>query len=216
VADLLQKQRRSEEERDAVMRDLESRQRSIRQQETNVAEMAARLDERSQRLTRLRSELDQTQSEILEQRLVIEEARAAFVRDATSPDAARARLEQARHDVLAYFERLRLQLQGERDKLDAAAVELSERQKQFRQDRAELEQYFVSREEELGTRFREEVLQEQERKQVQLQEQLERLQRQWQQDRMEAEQMIRQLIEQLTDRENQRGEAGSTGPAQAA
>ena len=44
------------------MRDLESRQRSVRQQETNVAEMAARLDERSQRLTRLRSELDQTQS----------------------------------------------------------------------------------------------------------------------------------------------------------
>jgi hypothetical protein len=51
---------------------------------------------------------------------------------------------------------------------------------------------------------------------VQLQGQLERLQRQWQQDRMEAEQMIRQLIEQLTDREIQRGEAGSTGPAQAA
>ena len=216
TADLLQKQRRTEEEREAVMRDLESRQRSVRQQETAVAELASRLDERSQRMTRLRSELDQTQSEILEQRLVIEEARAAFVRESMSPDSARARLEQARHDVLAYFERLRLQLQSERDKLDAAAVDLAERQKQFRQDRAELELYFVSREEELGTRFREEILQEQEQKQARLQEQLTQLQRKWQQERMEAEQTIRRLIEQLTERELPRADTASAGPANAA
>ena len=167
-------------------------------------------------MTRLRSELDQTQSEILEQRLVIEEARAAFVRESMSPDSARARLEQARHDVLAYFERLQLQLQSERDKLDAAAVDLAERQKQFRQDRAELELYFVSREEELGTRFREEILQEQEQKQARLQEQLTQLQRKWQQERMEAEQTIRRLIEQLTERELPRADTASAGPANAA
>ena len=87
---------------------------------------------------------------------------------------------------------------------------------QFRQDRAELELYFVSREEELGTRFREEILQEQEQKQARLQEQLTQLQRKWQQERMEAEQTIRRLIEQLTERELPRGDTGSAGPANAA
>ena len=201
LAELLQKQRRSEEERDAVLRDIESRQRRLRQQETALAELTSRLEERSQRLTRMRAELDQTQSEILEQRLVIEETRTALVRDAVSPEAARARLEQARHDVQSYFERLRLQVFAERDKVDAAIAELAERQAEFRQDRAELEQYFASREEELGTRSDGGVLEEQLRANAALKEQMTGLQQRWQTERLEAERTIRQLLDQLTQRE---------------
>lgn len=201
MADLLQKQRRSEEEREAVVRDIESRQRSLRQQEVSLAELASRLEERSQRLTRMRAELDQTQSEILEQRLVIEEARDALVRDAVSPEIARARLEQARHDVQSYFERLRLQVFAERDKVDTALAELAERQAEFRQDRAELEQYFASREEELGTRSDDGVLDQQLRMNTELRDQLATLQQRWQGERLEAERTIRELLDQLTQRE---------------
>ncbi|MEN9555893.1 MAG: hypothetical protein RLZZ232_2179 [Planctomycetota bacterium] len=201
MADLLQKQRRSEEEREAVVRDIESRQRSLRQQEVSLAELASRLEERSQRLTRMRAELDQTQSEILEQRLVIEEARDALVRDAVSPEIARARLEQARHDVQSYFERLRLQVFAERDKVDTALAELAERQAEFRQDRAELEQYFASREEELGTRSDDGVLHQQLQMNTELRDQLATLQQRWQGERLEAERTIRELLDQLTQRE---------------
>src|SRR5690606_18205833 len=99
MADVQRLRLRSEEEREAVTRDLENRQRRIRQQESSLAELAARLDERGQRLSRLRAELDKTQAEILEQRLSIEEARALLHRDSGPSDQTRVRLEQARGDV---------------------------------------------------------------------------------------------------------------------
>jgi chromosome segregation ATPase len=201
LSDLRQKQRRSEEERDAVVRDIENRQRRIRQQEQSLAELTARLEERSQRLARLRAELDQTQSEILEQRLVIEEARDALIRDAVAPEAARARLEQARHDVAAYFERQRLQLFAERDKIESAASELAERQQEFRRDRADLEQYFASREEELALRSNASTVDQLQTQIQQLRTQIDRSREVWQAERHEAERTIRNLIEQLTSRE---------------
>jgi len=201
MSDLRLKQQRSEEERDAVVRDIENRQRRIRQQEAGLAELTGRLEERSQRLTRLRAELDQTQSEILEQRLVIEETRDALIRDAVAPESARARLEQARHDVAAYFERQRLQLFAERDKIESAANELADRQQQFRRDRSDLEQYFASREEELASRSGASVVDQLTTQLEQLRTKMERAQEAWQSDRLEAERTIRSLIEQLTARE---------------
>ena len=201
LSDLRQKQRHSQEERDAVVRDIENRQRRIRQQEQSLADLTSRLEERSQRLTRLRAELDQTQSEILEQRLVIEETRDALIRDAVAPETARARLEQARHDVAAYFERQRLQLFAERDKIEAAASELAERQQEFRRDRADLEQYFASREEEFELRSNTSVIDQLQATILQLKTQINRSHETWQAERHEAERTIRQLIEQLTSRE---------------
>jgi chromosome segregation ATPase len=213
LSDLRLKQQRSEEERDAVVRDIENRQRRIRQQETSLAELTGRLEERSQRITRLRAELDQTQSEILEQRLVIEETRDALIRDAVAPESARARLEQARHDVAAYFERQRLQLFAERDKIEAAASELAERQQQFRRDRGELEQYFASREEELAARSGTSSIDELSSQIEQLRMKLERGQEAWQSERLKAERTIRSLIEQLTERERSSTAVSGTQPA---
>jgi chromosome segregation ATPase len=206
------KQQRSDEERDAIVRDIENRQRRIRQQEAALAELTGRLEERSQRLTRLRAELDQTQSEILEQRLVIEETRDALIRDAVAPESARARLEQARHDVAAYFERQRLQLFAERDKVEAAANELAERQQQFRRDRSDLEQYFASREDEIALRSDTSVLDQLQSQIEHLQTKLERSQEAWQSERLEAERTIRSLIEQLTVREISSAAAAGTPP----
>jgi hypothetical protein len=201
LSDIQRLQRRSEEERDAILQDIESRQRRVRQQEMAMADLAARLEDRSQRLNRLRSELDQTQSEILEQRLVIEEARTNLVRDSVSPEIARARLEQARGDVQAFFDRLRMQINADRDKVEEAASDVAERQQQFRRDRAELEQWFAAREEQHSSRTTDSVVQDQASTIQMLQTQIVELQNRWHKERLEAEHAIRDLLSQITSRE---------------
>lgn len=203
LSEIQRQQRRSEEERDAILRDIESRQRRTKQQEASLADLVARLEERSQRLNRLRAELDQTQSEILEQRLVTEEARTSLVRDAASADVARARLEQARGDVQSFFERLRSQVTAERDQVELTAVDVAERQQQFRHDRAELEQWFATREEQLSTRVADSVVVDQQQMIESLKSELSVLQGRWKNDRCEAERTIRDLLDQLTVREMQ-------------
>ena len=201
LSDIQRLQRRSEEERDAILQDIESRQRRVRQQEMAMADLAARLEDRSQRLNRLRAELDQTQSEILEQRLVIEEARTNLVRDSVSPEIARARLEQARGDVQAFFDRLRMQINADRDKVEEAASDVAERQQQFRRDRAELEQWFAAREEQHSSRTTDSVVQDQAGTIQMLQTQIVELQNRWHKERLEAEHAIRDLLSQITSRE---------------
>ena len=214
LSEIQRLQRRSEEEREALLRDIESRQRRTRQQEASLADLVARLEERSQRLNRLRAELDQTQSEILEQRLVTEEARTSLVRDASSADAARARLEQARGDVQSFFERLRSQVTAERDKVELIAVDVADRQQQFRSDRAELEQWFATREEEQAARVSGSVVDDQQQVIETLQKELVMLQDRWKSDRCEAEKSIRSLLDQLTVRDLQPGETAFHTPTQ--
>ena len=211
LSDIQRLQKRSEEERDAILQDIESRQRRVRQQELAMADLAARLEDRSQRLNRLRSELDQTQSEILEQRLVIEEARTNLVRDAVSPEIARARLEQARGDVQAFFDRLRMQINADRDKVEEAASDVAERQQQFRRDRAELEQWFAAREEQHSSRTTDSVVEEQNATIHLLQSQIVELQNRWHKERLEAERAIRDLLSQITSREVGSMESSSGG-----
>ncbi len=201
LSDIERQQRRSEEERDAIVRDIESRQRRVRQQELAMADLAARLEDRSQRLNRLRAELDQTQSEILEHRLVIEESRTDLLRDSLSPEIARARLEQARGDVQAFFDRIRSQINMDRDKVEEAAGEVAERQQQFRRDRAELEEWFAGREAELTARATDSVVDDQRESIEALQTQIATMQNRWHRERLEAEHAIRDLLEQLTARE---------------
>lgn len=216
LSEIQRQQRRSEEEREAILRDIESRQRRTRQQEASLADLVARLEERSQRLNRLRAELDQTQSEILEQRLVTEEARTSLVRDGASADVARARLEQARGDVQSFFDRLRSQVTAERDKVELTAIDVAERQQQFRQDRTELEQWFATREEQLSARVAGSVVDDQQHLIETLQNELATLQGRWKTDRCEAERTIRQLLDQLTVRELQSSETSMLPPSRDA
>jgi hypothetical protein len=214
MAEIQRQQRRSEEERDAILRDIESRQRRTRQQEASLADLVARMEERSQRLNRLRAELDQTQSEILEQRLVTEEARTSLVRDAASSEIARAKLEQARGDVQSFFERLHSQVAVERDKVELTAVDVAERQQQFRNDRAELELWFAKREEELSSRVAGSVVDEQQQLIETIQGELATLQDRWKRDRCAAEKTIRDLLDQITVREMQTSESSLHAPSQ--
>ncbi len=211
MSDIGRLQRRAEEEREAMLQDLETRRVRLRQQEHSLTELAQRLEERSQRLARLRAELDKTQGEILEQRLAIEEAKSGLFRDPTASEIARARLEQARGDVQVFFDRVRGQINSERDKIEIASAELTERQQQFRRDRAELENWFAEREAMLQARSADSVVdelqQQLEARQIQLQE----FQERWKADRREAEHSIRELLDQLTSLEIKAFESAGTG-----
>jgi len=126
---------------------------------------------------------------------------AAGIRGTHNPAAAetaRARLEQARGDVQSWFERLRSQLNSERDKLEATSSEISDRQLQFRRDRAELEQWFASREADLQERSSGSVVGELQQTIELQQSQLAEFQERWRADRREAERSIRDLLDQLT------------------
>lgn len=198
MSDIQRLKRRADEEQAAVTQDLDNRERRLRQQETAIADVSAKLEDRSQRLGRLRAELDSTQAEILEQRLATEEVRTALHRDAASNDAVRARLEQARSDVRAFFDRLRTGLNLERDKIEASAADVTERQAQFRRDRAELEQWFTAREAALEQRFSESVVVELHSEIEAQRQELNALQERWIADRREAESSIRGLLDQMT------------------
>ncbi|MFN8706832.1 MAG: hypothetical protein ACK50J_09145, partial [Planctomyces sp.] len=197
MSDIRRQQQRSEEEREAIAREMENRQKKLRQQETAMAELAARLEDKSQRLARLRSELDHTQGEILEHRLTIEESRIALVREGSVGESNQARLEQAQNDVHSWFDRLRSQLNAERDRLESAAAEISERQAQFRNDRAELEQWFTERESALQARFSSAVVDELRAIAEAQKQQIAELQERSLADRREAERGLRELQDQL-------------------
>ncbi|MFN9970354.1 MAG: hypothetical protein ACK58T_10690, partial [Phycisphaerae bacterium] len=154
-------------------------------------------EDKSQRLARLRSELDHTQGEILEHRLTIEESRIALVREGSVGESNQARLEQAQNDVHSWFDRLRSQLNAERDRLESAAAEISERQAQFRNDRAELEQWFTERESALQARFSSAVVDELRAIAEAQKQQIAELQERSLADRREAERGLRELQDQL-------------------
>ena len=90
--------------------------------------------------------------------------------------------------------------------LDGPSVRLMapvfvERQQQFPRDRAELEQWFAVREEQLSARTVDSIVDAQCESIEMLQSQIAVLQSRWQRERLEAEHSIRELLEQLTARE---------------
>jgi hypothetical protein len=105
--------------------------------------------------------------------------------------------------VQSFFERLRSQVTAERDKVELTAVDVAERQQQFRHDRAELEQWFATREEQLSARVADSVVEDQQQMIESLKSELSVLQGRWKNDRCEAERTIRDLLDQLTVREMQ-------------
>jgi hypothetical protein len=110
----------------------------------------------------------------------------------------RARLEQARLDVHAFFDRLRSQVQAERDQVQTAAGELADRQSAFRRDRNELEAWFAAREGELADRLSHSAVDALQGRVAELQQERTALEARFLNERLDAERMIRELIEQLS------------------
>ncbi|MEJ7593551.1 MAG: hypothetical protein WKF77_18585 [Planctomycetaceae bacterium] len=100
--------------------------------------------------------------------------------------------------------------------MELTAVDVAQRQQQFRQDRADLEQWFATREEQLSARVDGSVVDEQHQMIETLKNELATLQGRWKNDRCEAERTIRDLLDQLTVREMQSSETTMLAPSQHA
>ena len=131
---------RLQEYQASVSQDLESRNRQLQQAEQSSAETARRVEQRLRHVNQMRAELDTKQRDILEQRLLLQELQAGDEGDSRTPEQSPG-YRQARKAVETFFEQLHQHLQADRDRLEKQAVELSERQEQFRRDRNDLENW---------------------------------------------------------------------------
>jgi chromosome segregation ATPase len=191
---------RLQEHRTSVVQDLDSRARRLQQGEQSSAETAQRLEQRLQHVTQMRAELDLQQREILEQRLLLEELQAS-ARQQSLPTRGTAQFEQAQKSVVQFFEKLHHPLRAERDRLEAKFSELASRQEQFRKDREELERWFADQEASLAEKSHDDsgVVEIQ---MATVEGELAKTRRQWHSDRKESEATIRQLLDELAERES--------------
>ena len=109
---------------------------------------------------------------------------------------------QARKAVEQFFEQLHHPLRSERDRLEAKATELAARQEQFRQDRIELEKWFSEQELALADKLSKDHSAQDEARIAALEEQLSDMRQRWHKERREAEETIRDLLNQVTQAES--------------
>jgi len=193
--DLKRQQGRMDEQNSSVSQDLDSRARQIRQAEESAAETAARVEQRLQHVNAMRAELDARQQEVLEQRLLLQEMMAAGAEEIARREQSPA-LRQARLAVEAFFQQLRGPLQSERERLSEQAAALSERQEQFRRDRAELESWFADQEQKLSTQSCD-PSEDAQTQITELQARIDRMKAEVTQERKDSELRIRQLTDKL-------------------
>ena len=153
-------------------------------------------------MNQMRAELDIKQRDILEQRLLLEELMASSSGIATA-DVNSPSYDQAHKAVEQFFEQLHQPLRSERDRLEAKSSELARRQEQFRKDRTELEQWFTEQERILAEKMSKDHSAQDAARIASLEEQLSTVRTQWHQERREAEEAIRDLLEQVAESEAQ-------------
>jgi hypothetical protein len=196
--DLQRERDRLAEHQSAVLQDLETRTRQVRQAEQASTETARRVEQRLQHVNQLRAELDTKQRDILEERLLLEELQAE-----QSGAKNSHRLEQARQSVQAFFLELHERLQAERLRIQEQAAELADSREQFRRDRLELEQWFAEQEQNLAAAGPAPPSPTAVERVAELEAELVRLQSAWNRDRRETEQRLRELQDELICAVNQ-------------
>jgi chromosome segregation ATPase len=152
------------------------------------------LDERRQKLDALREDLERTQREILEQQMIVEQARASFA-DAATEEEAGHRVEQARKGLLDFHRQLAASTDERRQELQAALRQLQERRLAFRDEREALGSQLSEREAEIeqrSLRLHVQVVGLHEREL-----QWRNIRERWCDEKRQAEEIIRQLVVQL-------------------
>ena len=198
--DIRRQQDRLQEHQDSVMQDLDSRSRRLQQTEQAAAETAQRVEQRLRHVTQMRAELDLQQREILEQRLLLEELQAAALPANTAQEGS-AGYDQARKSVEQFFEKLHQPLQSERDRLEAKFAELATRQEQFRRDREDLERWFAEQEKALADQSPDDMTTTHPQV-ASLEEELAKTRQLWHSERKESETAVRQLLDEIAERES--------------
>ncbi|QDT93425.1 coiled-coil domain-containing protein [Gimesia algae] len=190
-----QKQRMSGEY-DVWQKERDAQKAELRRQHDMLALHAENLERRRERLDTLRAEVEETHRGTLEMRLALEEGWAQLTQ-VEGDEAARERLEKAREALAAHYRQLRESMSVERQELDHSQELFHRHRDEFRQERQDLSEWVAERDEQL--RQRSEQLRF-EAEQLAVRDAAWGQKREfWLQEKVSAEEIIRNLLEQLTE-----------------
>lgn len=190
-----QKQRMSDEH-EIWKKDREAQKVELRRQQDMLALHAENLERRRERLDTLRAEVEETHRGTLEMRLALEEGWAQLTQT-EGEEAARERLEKAREGLANHYRQLRESLSVERQELDHSQELFHRHRDEFRQERQKVSEWVAERDEQI--RLRSEQLRFEAEQLAVRNASWDEKREIWLQEKIQAEQIIRDLLQQLTD-----------------
>ncbi len=193
--ELNQKQHMSDEY-EIWQKERDAQKAELRRQQDMLSLHAENLEHRRERLDTLRSEVEETHRGTLEMRLALEEGWAQLTQE-EGEEAARSRLEKAREALAAHYRQLREALSVERQELDHSQELFHRHRDEFRQERQDLSEWVSERDEQL--RLRSEQLRFEAEKLAIHDAAWDKKRELWLQEKVQAEQIIRDLLQQMTD-----------------
>lgn len=194
-------------ERTAWEEECALQQAELRRQQELVSLNAENLESRKLRLDDLRAELEQTHRNTLEIRLAVEETWAQLAQH-TDLESARTRVDETRRVLEAHYQEARESLERLQEELREHRDTLARQQDDYRDERRSHSEWARARNEELQAlddRLR------RDREDLETREAAWRsLRDQWMQEKAEAEQIIRGLLAQLSERTEASVDAGDS------
>lgn len=168
----------------------------IRRQQDLLTHHAESLEARRERLDRLRAELEETHHATLDMRLAVEETYAELSRS-SGEEVVRRRVEEARAAMEHHYRQRNEETARQKSELDSARTEIQEQTRSLQAERDRLAEWISERESKL--RQHEDRLQSKSAILEESRVELSGLGEARMKERLEAERMIRELLEQISE-----------------
>lgn len=182
-------------ERESWAQEKQAQRAELRRQQDLLTLHAENLEARRARLDHLRAELEETHRSTLEMRMAVEEAWAQLCQS-SGTEAARQRVEMARNAFAEYYRHLQESLAVHRAELVEGQQAFQKQREEFAVERQTLALWMSERDDALRT-WEDDLRQEAD--QLGLREAAWRVARdRWNQEKIGAEEIIRDLLRQLT------------------
>lgn len=194
--DLHELRERFERDQEEWERQKSLEETEIRRQQNMLSLHAESVENRRRRLERLQRELEETHRQTLELKLAIEEQWNSLTSEHDSEDLS-SRIEGARLAIVSFYKSMRQETQRERDALLQEQTNLDEQTQLLEEERESVSGWLTEREELLSARQEELAAIE---NQIERRESdWKKLRDRWLQERIQAEDLIRNLLQQLTE-----------------
>jgi hypothetical protein len=188
--------KRLQSDRESWEESRQAQRAELQRQQNMLTLHAENLESRRARLDQLRADLEETHRSTLEMRMGVEEAWAQMCQTHGTA-AAKERVDRAREALSEHYHTLRESLSQQRTELEEARTSLRGERDEFRNERQTLTEWITERDD--GLRLREEQLRK-EAGALQSQEaEWQAIQERWIHEKVEAEEIIRDLLGQLTE-----------------
>ena len=192
------------DEKQAWLRDKTLQDSELRRQQDMLSMHAENLEARRERLDRLRAELEESHRDSLELRIALEEA-SAQLQQAIGEEPALERIDEAREALSEYYHHLRTGLADQRRELPQEQTRIAERKEAYRAERKKLMEWVAERDRALAEQ--EQLARSSQQELSQIREQWVQSQQKWFQERSAAEGIIRDLLKQLDETDQQSASA---------